>query len=246
MRAGAQSAVPSFVAYYRVSTDRQGRSALGLDAQRAAVAQHIASTGGRLAAEFEEIESGKRNDRPQLKAALAASRAHRAVLIVAKLDRLARNAAFLLTLLEGLPEGGVIFADMPNINAAGIFAKVVIGNMALWAEAEAKMISERTKAALKAAKARGIKLGGPNFRSGNRTAMRAGWRAQSARSKQRASDVLPHVLDAQRTGAKTLREIAAKLTAWSIAPPSGGDKWHAAQVRRVLALGSTFDVRREC
>jgi DNA invertase Pin-like site-specific DNA recombinase len=231
---------PAFVAYYRVSTDRQGRSGLGLDGQREAVAKHVAGTG-QLVAEFEEHESGTRNDRPQLKAALAACRTHRAVLIVAKLDRLARNAAFLLTLLEGLPEGGVIFADMPNINAAGIFAKVVIGNMALWAEAEAKMISERTKSALRAAKARGAVLGGPNFRSGGQRARSAGHRAQHERSVQRARDLWPHVQDAQNAGARTLREIAAKLTAWSIPPPSGGDQWHAAQVRRVLRLGRTFN-----
>ena len=86
---------PRFVAYYRVSTDRQGKSGLGLDAQRAAVAQYVAGAGGVVAAEFEEVESGKRNDRPQLAAALAACRARRAALVIAKLDRLARNARFL-------------------------------------------------------------------------------------------------------------------------------------------------------
>jgi DNA invertase Pin-like site-specific DNA recombinase len=106
--------------------------------------------------------------------------------------------------------------------------------MALWAEAEAKMISERTKSALKAAKARGQKLGGPKITSGDRTAQRAGRRTQIARSKQRAADLLPHVRDAQAAGATSLRSIAAKLTSWSIPPPSGGATWHAAQVRRVL------------
>jgi DNA invertase Pin-like site-specific DNA recombinase len=237
MRAQGAIGAPSFVAYYRVSTSGQGRSGLGLDAQREAVSVHVARQHGQLVAQFEEVESGRHNDRPQLAAALAACRVHRAVLIVAKLDRLSRNAAFLLTLLEGIPPGGVIFADMPDINAAGIFAKVVIGQMALWAEAEAKINSDRTKAALKAAKARGVKLGGPNFRSGDRVAQRAGHRSQSERSKQRAADLLPHILDAQRTGAKSLREVAAKLTAWSIPPPSGGATWHAVQVRRIIKAG---------
>ena len=237
MRTGARSGAPSFIAYYRVSTAQQGRSGLGLDAQRDLVLAHVTRTNGRLVAQFEEVESGTRSDRPQLKAALAACRAHHAILIVAKLDRLSRNAAFLLTLLDGIGEQGVIFADMPDINAIGPMAKMIIGQWALWAEAEAKMISERTKAALRAAKARGVKLGNPQLVAGGYRMQRAGRKAQSARSQQRHADLLPHVRDAQRTGAKSLREIAAKLTAWKIPPPSGGDRWHAAQIRRVLILG---------
>ena len=103
------------MAYYRVSTDRQGRSGLGLDAQRAAVAKYVASAGGVVAAEFEEVESGKRTDRPQLAAALAACRARRAALVIAKLDRLARNARFLLHVVEGTGEAGVVFCDLPSV-----------------------------------------------------------------------------------------------------------------------------------
>lgn len=231
MRAGAQSAAPSFVAYYRVSTAQQGRSGLGLDAQREAVTAHVRRQSGRIVAEYTEIESGKRNDRPEIAKAIAAARARRATLIIAKLDRLARNVAFISSLMDS----GVEFlaADMPLAN------RLTVHILAAVAEHEREMISARTKAALAAAKARGTKLGGPNLRSGDRTAQRAGRRMQSARSKQRHTDLMPHVLDAQRTGAKSLREIAAKLTAWSIAPPSGGDKWHAAQVRRVLKGAAT-------
>lgn len=234
MRTGAHNGAPNFIAYYRVSTAQQGRSGLGLDAQRDLVLSHVTRTKGKLVAQFEEVESGTRSDRPQLEAALAACRVHRAILIVAKLDRLSRNAAFLLTLMEGIGTQGVIFADMPDLSAIGPMAKMIIGQWALWAEAEANMTSDRTKAALAAAKARGQKLGNPRLRAGDHRMQFAGRRAQTKRSQQRHADLLPHVHDAQKAGAKSLREIAAKLTSWSIPPPSGGDRWHAAQVRRVL------------
>jgi DNA invertase Pin-like site-specific DNA recombinase len=230
MAAGGPSGAPSFVAYYRVSTDQQGRSGLGLEAQKASVASHVATAGGRLVDQFEEVESGKRSDRPQLALALTACRARRATLIVAKLDRLARNTAFLLSVADGCGEAGVVFCDLPQI-PPGPLGTFFLTLMAAVAELEAGLISQRTKAALAAVKARGVKLGGPNFRSGDRTAAR---KAQSARSLQRARDAWPYIVDAQRTGATSLRAIADKLTSWSIAPPSGGDHWHAAQVKRVL------------
>src|SRR3954453_14936005 len=142
-----------YVSYLRVSTDRQGKSGLGLEAQRKAVADFL--NGGRwdLIDEFVEVESGKRDDRPKLAEALALCRLHNAVLVIAKLDRLSRDAAFLL----GLQKAGVRFvaADMPEAN------EMVVGIMAVVAQAERKMISTRTKAALAAAKARGVRLGKP-------------------------------------------------------------------------------------
>src|SRR3982751_4388726 len=142
-----------YVSYLRVSTDRQGRSGLGLEAQRRAVEDFL--NGGRweLIDEFVEVESGKREDRPKLAEALALCRLHNATLVIAKLDRLSRDAAFLL----GLQKAGVRFvaADMPEAN------ELVVGIMAVVAQAERKMISARTKAALTAAKARGVRLGKP-------------------------------------------------------------------------------------
>src|ERR671927_1374969 len=142
-----------YVSYLRVSTDRQGRSGLGLEAQRKAVEDFL--NGGRwdLIAEFVEVESGKRDDRPKLADALALCRLHNATLVIAKLDRLSRDAHFLL----GLQKAGVRFvaADMPEAN------ELVVGIMAVVAQAERKMISARTKAALAAAKARGKRLGNP-------------------------------------------------------------------------------------
>src|SRR5580700_11372561 len=142
----------SYVAYYRVSTDRQGASGLGLDAQRQAVARFIGA--GQLVAEFTEIESGRRHtNRPRLLAALAECRKRRAVLLIARLDRLARNVAFIANLMES----GVDFVavDMPTAN------RLTIHILAAVAEHEREMISQRTKAALAAAKQRGTRLGNP-------------------------------------------------------------------------------------
>jgi DNA invertase Pin-like site-specific DNA recombinase len=166
MRASASAqAIISWISYIRVSTVGQGRSGLGLDAQKEAVARHIATAGGHLVAEFQEVESGKRSDRPVLTAALAACRARRAVLIVAKLDRLARNTKFQLTIAEGAGDGGVVFADLPQI-PLGAMGKFFITLMAAVAELEAGLISQRTCAALAIAKARGVKLGNPRLRTG--------------------------------------------------------------------------------
>jgi len=140
-----------FVSYYRVSTDKQGKSALGLEAQKAAVADRLNGGRWQIVGEFVEVESGKRASRPELDAALAACKKHKAKLIVAKLDRLSRNVAFLLKLIDAGVE--VLFGDLPELN--GAMGKFVLITMANVAELEAGLISERTKAALKAAKARG-------------------------------------------------------------------------------------------
>ena len=149
-----------FVAYLRVSTDGQGRSGLGLEAQRQAVTAYVAQAGGEVVAEFQEVESGKRADRPQLAAALASCRTRRAVLVIAKLDRLARNARFLLSVVEGSGEAGVVFCDLPTV-PAGPIGKFLVTQMAAVAELEAGLISQRTRAALAVAKARGVRLGNP-------------------------------------------------------------------------------------
>lgn len=223
-----------FVAYLRVSTDSQGRSGLGLEAQRQAVATYVAQAGGEVVAEFQEIESGKRTDRPQLAAALAACRTRRAVLVIAKLDRLARNARFLLSVVEGSGEAGVVFCDLPTV-PAGPIGKFMVTQLAAVAELEAGLISQRTRAALAVAKARGVRLGNPSPTPAT-PAMAAA--ARAARSRQiavRAADTLAIVRQAQAAGASSLRMIAAELHAHGVLTPAGKPHWSAAQVRRLLA-----------
>lgn len=220
-------AAPRFVAYYRVSTDKQGRSGLGLEAQRHAVETHVASGSSAVVAEFVEIESGRKKDRPQLIAALAAARAHRATLVIAKLDRLARNVHF----VSGLMESGVEFiaADMPTVN------RLTVHILAAVAEEEARMISARTKAALTAAKARGVLLGNPNLRAGSPEQARAANTVRSGRARVRRADILPFIESAKRAGASTLQELADALDARGVPTPSGrGTRWQPAQVGRVM------------
>jgi len=154
-----------WVSYLRVSTDKQGASGLGLEAQRKAVADYLNGGKWSLAQEFIEIESGKRSDRPQLAAALAACKKLKAKLVVAKLDRLARNVAFTAKLMESGVE--FVAADMPFAN------KLTIHILAAVAEHEREAISDRTKAALAAAKARGVKLGGPKLKEAKKPAGKA-------------------------------------------------------------------------
>jgi DNA invertase Pin-like site-specific DNA recombinase len=220
-----------FIAYYRVSTAKQGISGLGLEAQRTAVEDYL--NGGRwtLVAEFKEVESGKRSDRPQLAKALAACRVHGATLIIAKLDRLARNVAFISTLMEA----GIEFTavDFPQAN------RLTVHILAAVAEHEAAMISARTKAALAAAKKRGVKLGGgrPGFiASQNPKGVKASARVRRAKASKRAADLLPTIEEIRADGASSLREIAAALNERGIPAPRGGE-WQAVQVQRVLRVG---------
>ena len=167
--------------YYRVSTDRQGSSGLGLEAQRAKVEAMAAEREAVIVAEFVEVESGRKNDRPQLAAALALAlaRAEKAVIAVAKIDRPARDAGFLLKLANEAEKngmGGFVFCDLPDIDATTSAGRMVLTMMASVAEFEARRISERTKEALAAAKARGVRLGG--YRQG--AAKRASERQQKA------------------------------------------------------------------
>lgn len=223
-----------FVAYYRVSTQAQGRSGLGLEAQREAVARQVASERGEVVGEFTEVESGKRNDRPELAKALAACRARGAVLIIAKLDRLARNARFLLSVVEGAGEAGVMFCDLPQL-PAGPVGKFMVTMLAAVAELEAGMISQRTKAALEAAKARGVKLGNPELRAGDAKAAKRASKVASANAKARAREVLPYVRAAQKAGATSLPQIAAALEARGVRTARGNTRWAPSQVARILA-----------
>jgi DNA invertase Pin-like site-specific DNA recombinase len=224
---------PRFVSYYRVSTAQQGASGLGLEAQREAVSRHVAGAGGAIVAEFTEIESGKKNDRPQIAAALAACRLRRATLVIAKLDRLARNVAFISNLMES----GVDFVACDNPHATPLLIHI----LASVAEHEREMISVRTIAALAAAKARGVKLGNPHLRPGDRRAARLARKARTAVANAHALDVLPYIEAARRAGCKSLGELAQALTARGIRTPAGGQEWHAFQVARILERARACD-----
>lgn len=216
-----------FIAYYRVSTARQGRSGLGLEAQRAAVQEYLNGGRWRLVQEVTEIESGKRSDRPELARALAACRLHGATLIIAKLDRLARNVAFIANLMDS----GVDFvaADMPQAN------RLTVHVLAAIAEHEAAAISARTKAALARAKLRGTKLGGDrgNLPRVAKTGARASVAARQSKALRRASDLIIVVNDLRLHGRTSLRQLADGLNEREIAAPRGGT-WQAAQVARML------------
>jgi DNA invertase Pin-like site-specific DNA recombinase len=215
--------IGNFICYYRVSTQRQGRSGLGLDAQKKAVREYLNGGDWKIKGEFTEVESGKRADRPQLAAALAACRPHGAKLIIAKLDRLARNVAFVSNLMEA----GVDFVavDFPQAN------RLTVHILAAVAEHEAKMISERTKAALAAAKARGVKLGGDHGARLTQKARQAGWEARIARADAKAADYAPMIAELRGAGTTSLRGIAAELNNRGIPTATGTGTWQAAQVR---------------
>lgn len=217
---------PGFVAYYRVSTDRQGRSGLGLDAQRATAEAYVAGvSGGEILAEYTEVESGKRNERPQLARALDAAKRRRATLLIPKLDRLARNARFLL----GIVESGVdvVFCDLPNV-PPGPVGKFLITQMAAVAELEAGLISQRTKAALAVAKARGTRLGNPDGARARALAAATN-RAEADRFAQ---GVLP-LIEKLTSGNMSLRAIARELNERQVKTARGG-RWGATTVRNVL------------
>lgn len=224
---------PAFVAYYRVSTDKQGRSGLGLEAQRETVARTVERERGRLVAEFVEVESGADNSRPRLAEALASARAHGAVLIVAKLDRLTRDAQFLLSIVDGTGEAGLRFCDFPDL-PAGPFGKLMVTMLAAFAEFERGMISQRTRDALQAAKARGVQLGNPQLKAGSAEAATVARKARQTKAKARAADVMVYVRAAQKAGASSLREIAEALEARGVRTARGGQRWSPSQVARVI------------
>jgi DNA invertase Pin-like site-specific DNA recombinase len=209
------------VAYYRVSTKRQGASGLGLDAQRTAVTAFL--RGVAPVAEFTEVESGRKTDgeRPELASAIEACRLYRARLVVAKLDRLARNAYF----LHKLKASGIEFlcCDMPDAN------HLTISILAAVAEDEARCISERTKAALAARKASGKPLGNSYNLKRQSEGRRLGTLARQTRAQVRALEVVP-VIDALQVNGKSLRAIARELTRLGI-PTARGGRWTASRVK---------------
>ena len=211
---------PRFVAYYRVSTERQGKSGLGLEAQQAAVAGFI-NGDAVLIASFTEVESGKRSDRPELAKALEACRRQKARLVIAKLDRLSRNLAFIATLMESSVE--FVAVDNPHAN------KLTVHILAAVAEHERAMISERTKAALAAAKRRGVRLGNPTLAK----AAKRGTAAVKAGAKRFAANVLPLIREIQAAGAGSNAAIAAKLNERKVATARGG-RWSHVQVGAAL------------
>ena len=226
-----------FVSYVRVSTQRQGASGLGLEAQRKAVADYLRDRAGELVGEFTEVESGKRNDRPQLAAALASCKRHKAVLVIAKLDRLARNVAFVANLMESGAE--FVAVDMPMAN------RLTVHILAAVAEHEREMISARTMAALAASKARGRRLGWSieGRQQEQRRAALKGAGAGRARADAFAANIGPVVASMRAAGVTTLAGIAEALNARGIRTARGG-AWYATTVRNlVLRLEPTIELR---
>lgn len=218
------------VAYYRVSTDGQGRSGLGLEAQRRSVHELCDRRSWQIVAEYTEIESGKRNDRPALAEATAAAKRTGATLLAAKLDRVGRRAARLLTLLD---EAGVsvMAADDPDADWTSLAIKAVI------AQHEGEAISRRTRDALRAAKARGVRLGNPNGTAAIQRAAKGNDAAVGVvkgNAERFAADLAETVGNIRASGATSLPAIAAELNARHIQTRRGG-RWYASSVRNLLS-----------
>ncbi len=216
------------MAYERVSTTRQGASGLGLEAQRKVIEDFAASRGAEVLARFTEVESGRKADRPELAKPPHLAKVAGATLVIAKLDRLSRNAAFLLALRDS----GVRFVavDMPEAN------DLTVGIMALVAQAEREAISRRTKEALAVAKARGVKLGNPNGAESLRRAGKGGVAPRAAVSANAAAfavDLAPVLADIRAAGHTSLRAIAAELIARGIRTRRDG-LWNVGNVKALL------------
>ncbi len=217
-----------FVAYYRVSTDKQGERGLGIEAQKEAVQRYLRGVNGEQVAEFVEVESGKKNNRPQLARALATAKTYGATLIIAKLDRLARNVHF----VSGLMESGVEFVavDFPQAN------RLTIHILSAVAEHEAGLISARTKAALAVLKARGVQLGTrqperiiPYASQGGRASVKL----RREKARQRAERMMPVIDEIRARGVTTLQGIADELNRKGIKAQRGG-RWYGMQVLHLL------------
>ena len=208
-----------FVGYFRVSTDRQGRSGLGLEAQREAVTRFIDGRG-ELLAEFTEIESGRKNDRPALAEALTLCRQKKATLLIARLDRLARSVAFISNLMDSGAD--FVAVDMPEAN------RLTMHILAAVAEHEREAISIRTKAALQAAKARGVKLGNPRAAEAAPLAHQA-----SQDQADRFAETVAPLIERLREQGMSYAAIATDLNERHI-PTARGRSWYAGTVRNIL------------
>jgi len=204
---------------------------VGVEAQRAAVAQCLHDGNTRIMAEYVEVESGRRSDRPELERALATARLHRIPLVVAKVDRLTRSVGFLSKLLEAGVD--VRFADLPSIE--GPTGRFMLQQMAAVAELEAGLISARTKAALAAAKARGKALGGNRGTVPTQDARQAGRNTQQARASKRAADLAPIIDELKAAAISTYQGIARALTERGIPTAKGARVWSATQVMRATS-----------
>jgi DNA invertase Pin-like site-specific DNA recombinase len=209
-----------YLSYLRVSTERQGATGLGIEAQRSSVERYVELIGGEIVGELIEVESGKRSDRPVLEEAIAQCRRQKATLLVAKLDRLSRTVSFMSRLIET----GVDFVAVDNPHAN----KLMIHVLSAFAEHERDMIAARTRSALAAAKGRGVTLGSPCLPAARELA-----RASLITSADEfAANVAPIIAQIRRSGVVTYGGIAEALTARGI-PTARGGKWHPASVRNV-------------
>jgi DNA invertase Pin-like site-specific DNA recombinase len=219
-------ATGNFIAYLRVSTVKQGQSGLGLEAQQRAVEGFLNGGQWTLVETFVEVESGKNNDRPKLAEAIEACHLYNATLVIARLDRLSRDAHFLL----GLLKSGVKFVccDMPQADS------FMVGIMAQLAQKERELISERTKAALQSAKARGVKLGGDrgNFAEVSTEGRAEGRKAQAQAANERAKRLAATIKRLRGQG-MSLNAMATELNTKGVATARGG-KWTPTAVKRVL------------
>ena len=207
-----------YIAYYRVSTEEQGKDGHGLDAQRRAVQSYLRAHGGELTGEYTEIESGKKNNRPELQTAIKACRRGKVTLLIAKLDRLGRNVAFIATLMDSKVE--FVCCDNPHAN------ELMIHILAAFAQHERKQISKRTKEGLAAAKAKGVQLGNPRIHEVNQP--------RQEEADRFALRMIPVIEEIKAAGHTTRRAIADELNRRSIPTAKEGKRWFPNTVQLLL------------
>ena len=216
-----------FVAYYRVSTTKQGKSGLGLAAQEHATESYLERVEGELIGAFTDVESGSKDNRPELQKALRECRLTGATLLIAKLDRLSRNRRFLMELSDSSTD--FVCCDMPEAN------NFTVGLLACLADYERQLISERTKAALQVAKSKGVKLGNPNLHLVRNTNTKAAVLARSKSAQNRNSELRQVIKEIQGSSSVplTLRQIANHLNKAGYTSSRGGE-FYPTSVQRIL------------